>query len=98
MIDKLAGWLMVAILVGLLAGCASVEQAHEAVAIEAERKGEAVLSELPADLADADGTAGAVGTLAAPVGKWLGAVILQMFQNVKLSIDVKIDSTDKAVK
>jgi hypothetical protein len=98
MIDKLAGWLMVAILVGLLAGCASVEQAHEVVALEADKQAEPVLSELPADLADADGASGAVGTLAAPVGKWLGAVILQMFQNVKLSIDVKIDSTDKAVK
>ncbi len=58
MIDKLAGWLMVAILVGLLAGCASVEQAHEVVALEADKQAEPVLSELPADLADADGASG----------------------------------------
>jgi hypothetical protein len=41
---------------------------------------------------EADHSGAAAGLLAAPAGRWLGAVILQMFQNVKLNIDIKLDN------
>jgi starvation-inducible outer membrane lipoprotein len=40
----------------------------------------------------ADHSGPAVGLLTAPAGRWLGAVILQMFQNIKLNIDIKLDN------
>lgn len=102
MIAKLAGLLTAAILSAVLAGCAGVAQPSSDGQIQAApehvKSAQEPANELPEGLADADGAGGAVGTLALPVGKWLGAVILQMFQNVKLSIDVKIDNTNKAVK
>lgn len=44
----------------------------------------------------ADQSSPAVGALAVPVGRWLGVVILQMFQNVRLNVDVKLDATPAA--
>jgi hypothetical protein len=43
------------------------------------------------DLHQADGVGGATA-VAAPVARWAGAVILQMFQNIKLNVDVKLDN------
>ena len=45
-------------------------------------------------LQQADGVGGATA-VAVPVARWLGAVILQMFQNVKLNVDVKLDNPQK---
>jgi hypothetical protein len=42
-------------------------------------------------LQQADGVGGATA-VAVPVARWLGAVILQMFQNIKLNVDVKLDN------
>ena len=38
---------------------------------------------------------GGATAIAVPVGRWLGAVILQMLQNVKLNVDVKLDNPQK---
>jgi hypothetical protein len=43
------------------------------------------------DLHQADGVGGAAA-VAVPVARWAGTVIMQMFQNIKLNVDVKIDN------
>jgi hypothetical protein len=70
----------------LLAGCAQSPPPPPTTQAQAEAD-EA--------LQQADGVSGATA-VAVPVARWLGAVILQMFQNVKLNVDVKLDNPQKA--
>ena len=74
------------VLCAMLAACASGPRATQ----QAAQPDETELAAM-----QADGTGGATG-LVVPVGKWLGLVILQMFQNVKLNVDVKLDNPQKA--
>jgi hypothetical protein len=46
------------------------------------------------DLRQADGVGGATA-VAVPVARWAGAVILQLLQNIKLNVDVKVDNPQK---
>ena len=52
--------------------------------------------DLEREIAESEASGAALGTMAVPVSKWLGVVILQMFQNVKLNVDVKLDNPQKA--
>jgi hypothetical protein len=69
----------------LLAGCAQSPPPPPTTQAQAEAD-EA--------LQQADGVGGATA-VAVPVARWLGAVILQMLQNVKLNVDVKLDNPQK---
>ena len=69
----------------LLAGCAQAPPPPPTTQAQAEAD-EA--------LQQADGVGGATA-VAVPVARWLGAVILQMLQNVKLNVDVKLDNPQK---
>jgi len=73
-------------LCAMLAACASGPSA-------APQPTEPDETELAAMQADGKGGAAAI---AVPVARWLGAVIFQMFQNVKLNVDVKLDNPQKA--
>jgi outer membrane biogenesis lipoprotein LolB len=77
------------VLCAMLAACASGPRATQPDT-QAAQPDETELAAM-----QADGTGGATG-LVVPVGKWLGLVILQMFQNVKLNVDVKLDNPQKA--
>jgi hypothetical protein len=77
--------LAVIVLCAMLTACASGPSATQ----HATEPDETELAAM-----QADGTGGATG-LVVPVGKWLGLVILQMFQNVKLNVDVKLDNPQK---
>ena len=76
------------VLCAMLAACASGPRATAPTTITEPDETELAAMQ-------ADGTGGATG-LVVPVGKWLGLVILQMFQNVKLNVDVKLDNPQKA--
>ena len=78
------------VLCAMLAACASGPRATRPTTTPATQPDETELAAM-----QADGTGGATG-LVVPVGKWLGLVILQMFQNVKLNVDVKLDNPQKA--
>jgi uncharacterized lipoprotein YmbA len=52
--------------------------------------------DLEHEIAESKASGAALGTMAVPVSKWLEFVILQMFQNVKLNVDVKLDNPQKA--
>ena len=69
----------------LLAGCAQSPQPPPATQAEAEAD-EA--------LQQADGVGGATA-VAVPVARWAGSAILQILQNVKLNVDVKLDNPQK---
>jgi hypothetical protein len=45
-------------------------------------------------LQQADGVGGATA-VAVPVARWAGSAILQILQNVKLNVDVKLDNPQK---
>jgi hypothetical protein len=47
------------------------------------------------DLHQADGVGGATA-VAVPVARWAGMAILQMLQNLKVNIDVKLDNPQNA--
>ena len=74
------------VLCAMLAACASGPSATQ----HATEPDETELAAM-----QADGVGGATA-VAVPVARWLGAVILQMFQNVKLNVDVKLDNPQKA--
>ena len=68
-----------------LAGCAQSPPPPPATQAEAEAD-EA--------LQQADGVGGATA-VAVPVARWAGSAILQILQNVKLNVDVKLDNPQK---
>ena len=78
------------VLCAMLAACASGPRATQPDTQTATQPDETELAAM-----QADGTGGATG-LVVPVGKWLGLVILQMFQDVKLNVDVKLGNPQKA--
>lgn len=69
----------------LLAGCAQSPPPPPTTQAEAEAD-EA--------LQQADGVGGATA-VAVPVARWAGSPILQILQNVKLNVDVKLDNPQK---
>ena len=71
----------------LLAGCAQSPPPPPTTQAQAEAEADEALQQ-------ADGVGGATA-VAAPVARWVGSVILQMLQNVKLNVDVKLDNPQK---
>jgi hypothetical protein len=69
----------------LLAGCAQSPPPPPTTQAQAEAD-EA--------LQQADGVGGATA-VAVPVARWAGSAILQILQNVKLNVDVKLDNPQK---
>jgi starvation-inducible outer membrane lipoprotein len=82
------------VLCAMLAACASGPRATEP---DTQTQNQTVTQPDETELAamQADGVGGATA-VAVPVARWLGSVILQMFQNVKLNVDVKLDNPQKA--
>jgi hypothetical protein len=81
--------LSLAATLALLAGCAQSPPTPPPTPTAAHAQAEADEA-----LQQADGVGGATAA-AVPVARWVGSVILQMLQNVKLNVDVKLDNPQK---
>jgi hypothetical protein len=71
-----------------LAGCAQSPPPPPATQAQAQ------VESIDEALQQADGVGGATA-VAVPVARWAGSAILQILQNVKLNVDVKLDNPQK---